>query len=67
MRKEYEKGKRWKGRGERSQVWRKGTWQRIDRKESLKMKDCIVKKKLEKETHESKNTKGKAQKETHKR
>lgn len=58
------KGKRWKGRDEWSQVWRKGTGQRIDRKESLKMKDCIVKKKVrkvktQKEKHKRKHTKGK--------
>lgn len=67
MRKENEKGTRWKGRGERSQVWRKGTGQRIERKESLKMKDCIIKKKVrkgktQKEKHKRKATKGKPQK-----
>ena len=72
MRKEYEKGKRRKGRGERNQVWRKGTGQRIERKESLKMKDCIVKKKVRKvktrkEKHKRKSTKGNTQKVKHKR
>lgn len=61
---ENEKGKRWKGWGERSQVWRKGTGQRIERKESLKMKDCIIKKKVrkvntQKVKHKRKSHKGK--------